>query len=410
MPDSDSEDELPPGWEERATVDGSVYYVNHATKGTQWTHPRTGKKKVVSGDLPFGWEKCVSEDGKVFYVDHANRRTTYSDPRLAFATEEKEHAQDFRQRFDGSTLALQVLHGRDLAGKIAIVTGANTGIGYETARSLALHGCTVVFACRDISKTEIAIDKIKQERTNAVCDVIELDLCRLHSVKTFVANFRLRYKKLDMLILNAGVFGIPFTLTPDGYETTFQVNHLSHMYLTLLLESFLSQGSRVVVVSSESHRFSNISGSTISQTALSPMSATHYWSMMAYNNSKLCNVLFGLELAKRWEDKGIIVNILHPGNMVSSHLSRNWWFFRLIFAIVRPFTKSLQQAASTSVYCATAPELEGATGLYFNNCCRCEPSATAQDPELAKILWDLSNDMIQAVTSREGEDPGQGDN
>lgn len=80
-------------------------------------------------DLPFGWEKCVSEDGKVFYVDHANRRTTYSDPRLAFATEEKEYAQDFRQRFDGSTMALQVLHGRDLAGKVAVVTGANTGIG-----------------------------------------------------------------------------------------------------------------------------------------------------------------------------------------------------------------------------------------------------------------------------------------
>jgi hypothetical protein len=80
-------------------------------------------------DLPFGWEKCVSDDGKVFYVDHGNRRTTYSDPRLAFATEEKEHAQDFRQRFDGSTMALQVLHGRDLAGKVAVVTGANAGIG-----------------------------------------------------------------------------------------------------------------------------------------------------------------------------------------------------------------------------------------------------------------------------------------
>lgn len=194
MPDSDSEDELPPGWEERATVDGSVYYVNHATKGTQWTHPRTGKKKVVSGDLPFGWEKCVSEDGKVFYVDHANRRTTYSDPRLAFATEEKEHAQDFRQRFDGSTMALQVLHGRDLAGKVAVVTGSNTGIGFETARSLALHGCIVVFACRDLNRTRAAIGKIKEERPNATCDIIELDLARLHSVTKFAANFKLRYK------------------------------------------------------------------------------------------------------------------------------------------------------------------------------------------------------------------------
>lgn len=403
MPDSDSEDELPPGWEERATVDGSVYYVNHATKGTQWTHPRTGKKKVVSGDLPFGWEKCVSEDGKVFYVDHANRRTTYSDPRLAFATEEKEHAQDFRQRFDGSTMALQVLHGRDLAGKVAVITGANTGIGFETARSLALHGCTVVFACRNLNRTQAAIGRIKEERPNATCDVIELDLARLHSVTKFAANFKLRYKKLDILVLNAGVFGLPFTITPDGYETTFQVNHLSHMYLTLLVEPLLGQGSRVVIVSSESHRFANLSSTTLSQTALSPTSATHFWSMMTYNNSKLCNILFGLELARMWEERGIIVNTLHPGNMVSSNLNRNWWIYRLVFAIVRPFTKSLQQAASTTVYCATAPELEGATGLYFNNCCRCEPSKTAQDPELAQVLWQLSTSMIQAVISPRGD-------
>ncbi|XP_021920232.1 WW domain-containing oxidoreductase isoform X2 [Zootermopsis nevadensis] len=375
MPDSDSEDELPPGWEERATVDGSVYYVNHATKGTQWTHPRTGKKKVVSGDLPFGWEKCVSEDGKVFYVDHGNRQTTYSDPRLAFATEEKEYAQDFRQRFDGSTMALQVLHGRDLAGKVAVVSGASTGIGFETARSLALHGCTVVFACRDLIRTQAAIDRIKDERANVKCDVIELDLARLRSVRIFAEHFKLNYKKLDILVLNAGVFGLPFSLTHDGYETTFQVNHLSHMYMTLLLEPQLCQGSRVIVVSSESHRFANLSGDTLSQTALSPSSATHFWSMMAYNNSKLCNILFGLELARMWEKKGIIVNTIHPGNM--------------------------QQAASTTIYCATAPELDGATGLYFNNCCRCEPSKAAQDPELAHVLWQLSTKMIQAVINSE---------
>lgn len=109
LPDSDSEDELPPGWEERVTVDGSVFYANHLTKATQWTHPRTGKKKKVSGELPFGWERCTDKDtGKVVYVDHENKRTTYTDPRLAFAVEEKEHVHDFRQRFDASSTALQV--------------------------------------------------------------------------------------------------------------------------------------------------------------------------------------------------------------------------------------------------------------------------------------------------------------
>lgn len=112
VPDSDSEDELPPGWEERVTVDGNVFYANHLTKATQWTHPRTGIKKVVNGELPFGWERCVDKNtGKVIYVDHENKRTTYTDPRLAFAIEEKDHVNDYRQRFDASSTALQVNTG-----------------------------------------------------------------------------------------------------------------------------------------------------------------------------------------------------------------------------------------------------------------------------------------------------------
>lgn len=109
LPESDSEDELPPGWEERVTLDGNVFYANHLNKQTQWTHPRTGKKKMVTGELPFGWEACVdTKTGKVMYIDHENRRTTYTDPRLAFAVEEKEHVNDYKQRFDGSSTALQV--------------------------------------------------------------------------------------------------------------------------------------------------------------------------------------------------------------------------------------------------------------------------------------------------------------
>ena len=108
-PESDSEDELPPGWEERVTADGSVFYANHLTKHTQWTHPRTNVKKVVSGNLPFGWERCIDKStGKVIYIDHENRRTTYTDPRLAFAVEEKMSINDYRQRFDASSTALQV--------------------------------------------------------------------------------------------------------------------------------------------------------------------------------------------------------------------------------------------------------------------------------------------------------------
>ncbi|KAK0083566.1 hypothetical protein PV325_002948 [Microctonus aethiopoides] len=399
--DSDSEDELPPGWEERATLDGNVYYVNHYTKGSQWTHPRTGRKKLVEGELPSGWEKCVGDDGKIVYVDHAHRTTTYTDPRLAFATEYRETSQPLRQRFDGSSSALSVLHGRDLRGKIALVTGANTGIGFETAKSLAFHGCTVIMACRSIQKADEAIKKIKSQRGNVSCDILQLDLSSLHSVRTAAEKIKQKYQVLHILILNAGVFGLPYSLTEDGYETTFQVNYLSHYYLTLLLEHPLRSCSnaRVVVVASESHRFSSIqTPEDIHPMTLSPPEFK-FWSMGAYNDSKLFNILFAQELARRWPT--VSVFSCHPGNMVSSDLSRYSWMYRMLFAVVRPFTKSLQQAASTSIYCATVPELQGATGVYFNNCFRCEPSNAALNPSLASRLWNVSQEMIINIVKRD---------
>ncbi|KAF5279773.1 hypothetical protein FQR65_LT15272 [Abscondita terminalis] len=388
LADSDSEDELPPGWEERVTEDGSVFYANHLTKNTQWTHPRTGKKKIVSGELP--------SDGNV-------ARTTYTDPRLAFAMEEKEHVNDYRQRFDASSTALQVLHGRDLTGKVALVTGANIGIGYETARSLAKHGCTVILSCRNLESARNALARIVSEKPSAndTCECLHLDLSSLRSVSDFANIVKLKYSKLDIVILNAGVFGLQYTKTIDGYEATFQINHLSHFHLIDLVLPLMVTGSRIVVVSSESHRFSNITMDNISRATLSPESSNKYWDMTAYNNSKLCNVLFARRLAKKLQHKGISVFSLHPGNMVSSDLSRHWWLYRFFFALVRPFTKSLQQAASTTVYCATAPELVGVTGSYFNNCCRCEESANAQNDELAKILWDLSEEMVRDATKND---------
>ncbi|XP_011640819.1 WW domain-containing oxidoreductase isoform X1 [Pogonomyrmex barbatus] len=405
--DSDSEDELPPGWEERTTLDGNVYYVNHYTKGTQWTHPRTGRKKIVNGDLPPGWEKCISDDGKVLYVDHTNRTTTYTDPRLAFATEYREISQVLRQRFDASSTALAVLHGRDLRNKVALVTGANTGIGYETARSLALHGCNVVLACRNMEKANEAIKHIQQEKETANCTALEMDLTSLNSVRKTAEQFKQKFKSLHILILNAGVFGIPYQLTEDGYETTFQVNHLSQFYLTLLLKETIqnTNNSRVIVVSSESHRFSTIRiPEDIHQSTLSPP-AYKYWGMEAYNESKLCNILFAQELARQWPT--VSVFSCHPGNMVSTSLSRHWWLYRLLFALVRPFTKSLQQAASTTIFCATAPELEGVTGSYFNNCCRCQPSNAALDPVLATRLWILSQNMITDVIEKNKNNYGE---
>lgn len=399
LPDTDSEDELPPGWEERATLDGKVYYANHVTKSTQWSHPRTGKKKIVTGELPHGWEKEVTDDGNIVYVDHVNKKTTYTDPRLAFAVEEKESPQDIRQRFDANTNALQILHGRDLSGKVAIVTGSNCGIGYETARSLAYHGCEVYFACRNREKTVVAMDRIRSERPNSNLHFIQLDLASLSSVAEFCDSFKKERKLIHMLILNAGIFGAPHSLTEDGFEMTFQSNHLGHFYLVKLLQPILVKSApcRVVVVSSESHRFSYLSKDTITEEKLSPKSSKGFIAMTAYNDSKLCNVLFANELNKRLWRKDVFCNSLHPGNVVSSSISRNWWVYRLLFALVRPFTKSLQQAAATTVYCATAHDLDNVGGMYFNNCCRCKPSTSSDNSELAKKLWDLSESMIAKV-------------
>lgn len=398
--DSDSEDELPPCWEERATLDGNVYYVNHYTKGTQWTHPRTGRKKIVDGELPSGWERCILDDGKVLFVDHTNHTTTYTDPRLAFATEYREMSQPVRQRFDGSSTALAVLHGRDLRSKIALITGANTGIGFETARSLAFHGCNVILACRDLEKANEAVKRIQQEKETANCSVLKLDLTSLDSVREAANEFKQKFQALHILILNAGVLGSPYQLTKDDYEMTFQVNHLAQFYLTMLLEHVIHNSSnpRIVVVSSEGHRFSTISTpEDLHQSVLSPP-PYRYWALGAYNNSKLCNILFAQELARQWPNVSVFA--CHPGNLVSSSIARHWWLYRLLFTLVRPFTKSLQQAASTQVFCATATELEGMTGGYFNNCCRCQPSNPALDSNLAGQLWIISQEMILDASKR----------
>lgn len=149
-----------------------------------------------------------------------------------------------------------MLHGQDLSGKVAVVTGANTGIGFETARSLAYFGCRVLLACRSQSKADEAIEKIRTERNAAGerCSYVPLDLSSMESVKKAAQIIKSQVSHIDMLILNAAVFALPYTQTVDGLETIFQVCHLSHFYLCELLEDMLDGRSRVIVVSSESHR------------------------------------------------------------------------------------------------------------------------------------------------------------
>ncbi|XP_053905133.1 WW domain-containing oxidoreductase isoform X2 [Malaclemys terrapin pileata] len=163
LEDTDSEEELPPGWEERTTKDGWVYYANHLEEKTQWEHPKSGKRKRIAGDLPYGWEQETDENGQVYFVDHINKRTTYLDPRLAFTVEDNPMKSTTRQRYDGNSTAMEILQGRDLSEKVVIITGANSGIGFETAKSLALHGAYVILACRNMSRANEAVQRILEE-------------------------------------------------------------------------------------------------------------------------------------------------------------------------------------------------------------------------------------------------------
>ncbi|XP_052232695.1 WW domain-containing oxidoreductase-like isoform X2 [Dreissena polymorpha] len=373
---------------------------------TQITLPRPhsgnihsqGRRKLLQESYPMGGRDRFKMMEQSFI--HVNKKTTFTDPRLAFAETESSR-KTFRQKFDGSSTALHILSGRDLTGKYVIITGANSGIGFETARSLAFHGAHVVMACRNLLSGQECCDRILAERPGVKVTVMKIDLASLGSVKDFAEQYKQKEWPLHYLICNAAVFGLPYTRTEDGLETTFQVNHLSHFYLTKLLWDLLMKNApaRVIVVSSESHRSGDLNALNISEEKLSPP-ASAYWDLKAYNNSKLCNVLFSLHLNSLLSRFGVTSVALHPGNIMYTGIQKHWWFYRLLFYMARPFTKSMQQGAATTVYCTVAPEMQNVGGMYFNNCCRCPTSSAGCDEELAKALWDISEKILRKRIGR----------
>ncbi|QQP53460.1 Uncharacterized protein FKW44_005961 [Caligus rogercresseyi] len=371
LPETDSEDELPPEWEERVTDEGSIYFANNKTRLTQWNHPRTGKRKCVSSHLPFGWEK-TTRDGQNLYINHQLGKTSFIDPRLAFACEVSESNasfhENFRQRFDASSSAMQVLVGSDLTGMVFLVTGGNSGIGFETARTFLHYGGTIVIAVRCLKDSQGAIKSLstsndKSSRVHA----LECDLSSLTSVDAFVLKFKSLYDRLDVLVFNAGVFGVEHHLTEDELEQTFQINYLSHVYLAYALRPVLIRAPmpKIVIVSSESHRFASLASippsSWDSNTFSSPF-ARDFFSIDAYNNSKFLLMALGMEMDRRWASMGIRVLVVHPGNCISSRLNRHSLFLQILFGFLRPFCKSLQQATASIVFAAASNEMKGIGG------------------------------------------------
>ncbi|XP_053553818.1 retinol dehydrogenase 12 [Bombina bombina] len=271
-----------------------------------------------------------------------------------------------------------------LHGKVVIVTGANTGIGKETARDLARRGARVILACRDVLRGEGAACEIRASTGNDQVVVRKLDLANTKSVKEFAENIHKDEKKIHILINNAGVMMCPYTKTADGFEMQIGVNHFGHFLLTYLLLDLLKQSSpaRIINVSSLAHLFGAIKFNDI-------QSLKSYFSPGAYCQSKLANILFTRELARKLQGTGVTVNALHPGT-VGSELTRHSIILNSLWKLFSIFVKTPVEGAQTSIYCAVAEELENVTGKYFSDCRPAYVSSKGRNDADAKKLWDLS--------------------
>jgi len=264
-----------------------------------------------------------------------------------------------------------------------LVTGGNTGIGRATAVALAHDGGRVYIACRSPELGAAAVSAIKAASGSGTVWLLPLDLASLDSVRACAASFLERDEPLHVLVNNAGVGG-QRGLTADGFEVCFGVNHLGHFALTqLLLERLKATGpgSRVVNVSSQAH----YSATGVDFDALRRRARGFSW-MREYAVSKLCNVLFTQELARRLDPGAIAAYALHPGVVASDIWRRVPWPARTV--LTRRMLTT-ERGAATSLYCATSSSVAGASGLYYDDCRAQAPSAVAT-PELAGLLWEYS--------------------
>ena len=277
-------------------------------------------------------------------------------------------------------------------GKTVLITGANSGIGKETAVALVRAGATVVITSRDSQKGEQAAADIRQ-RSGADVTLMPLNLASFTSIRALADGFLQRYEKLHLLINNAGLVLSERSETEQGFETTFGVNHLGHFLLTQLLLDRIkgSAPARIVNVSSGAHRRV---GSGLDFDDL--QSAKGYSAFRVYGRSKLANIYFTRELARRLQGTGVTVNALHPG-VVATGFARDGDAkppFSWLITLARPFFRSPEKGAQTSIFVASAPELDGVTGKYFADSKETEPTSIAQDDEAARRLWTASEQLI----------------
>jgi NAD(P)-dependent dehydrogenase (short-subunit alcohol dehydrogenase family) len=307
--------------------------------------------------------------------------------------------------FGRDTTAEEVARSADLHGRLAVLTGASSGIGLETARGLAIAGADVVLGVRDVEAGEVVAREIEPDAAGEI-RVLRLELRELASVVAFADAIS---GPVDLLIANAGVSKTPDAHLPNGLDVRFATNHLGHFLLALRLQRQMAErGARIVIVSSAAHK-----GAPVHLDDLQWQTRDHV-AGLAYAESKSANILFAQEATRRWSADGIFANAVLPGSALTGlqrfhgeELKRQIGFIQPD-GTLNPVLKTVAQAAATTMWAATAPELEGRGGLVLEDCAEALPvgpdthpwsgfDASVADPETAQRLWEHSIDLLHAL-------------
>jgi len=274
-----------------------------------------------------------------------------------------------------------------MQNKNILITGATAGIGLETAKSLAKKGGNIYIVARTISKAKLAVEEIKKCSGNERIGFFVADLSSQKEIRKLAEEVKAKLNTLDVLINNAGATFQHFRLSEDNIEMSFATNHLSYFLLTNLLLDLIkkSENGRIVIVASDSHYRGTLDFDDLNMT-------TNFNGLKAYERSKLCNVLFTLELAERLKGSGVTINALHPGRVKTDIGSKNsgllykigWTFFKIFSSI------SIEKGAETSIYLADSEEVKDITGKYFADNKQKWHSRYSQTPGLKEKLWEVS--------------------
>lgn len=279
----------------------------------------------------------------------------------------------------------------NLDGKIAIVTGANSGMGMATVEALSDKGATVIMLCRSEERGKEAIFKLTENKERNL-DLILCDLGDYESIRNFAKAVKEKYDHIDILVNNAGFISLDRQETKEGLERQFGINHIGHFLLTKELFELMGKGSRIVNVASGAHKTGKIHFDDINLTK-------GFNVIKAYSQSKLANVLFTRELARRVADRGITVNCCHPGAVATNiGIDRDTGFGKTITGLLKPFFQTPMEGARTAIFLASDKSVENITGGYFYKCKIAKSSKRSKSKKLAKKLFELSEKLVSDET------------